>query len=40
MDIWNKKVDITPNMLKLIAELDEFKGSWSALGQLALIDSL
>ena len=35
MDIWNKKLNITPKILKLIAELDEFKGSWSALGQLA-----
>ncbi len=35
MDIWNKEIQITPKILKLIAELDEFKGSWQALGQLA-----
>jgi hypothetical protein len=26
---------ITPEILKLIAEIDEFKGSWKALGMLA-----
>ncbi len=35
MEIWQKNVQITPKILKLIAEIDEFKGSWSALGQLA-----
>ena len=35
MDIWNKEIQITPKILKLIAEIDEFKGSWQALGQLA-----
>jgi len=35
MEIWQKSVQITPKILKLIAEIDEFKGSWSALGQLA-----
>lgn len=27
--------DITPEILILIAEIDEFKGAWRALGQLA-----
>lgn len=35
MEIWQKEIQITPKILKLIAEIDEFKGSWSALGQLA-----
>lgn len=26
---------ITPEILSLIAEIDEFKGAWKALGQLA-----
>ena len=29
------QLTITPEMLRLIAELDEFKGRWQALGQLA-----
>jgi Fic family protein len=29
------QLQITPEMLRLIAELDEFKGRWQALGQLA-----
>src|ERR1700754_4864910 len=28
-------LDITPEVLNLIAELDEFKGAWQALGSLA-----
>ena len=35
MDLWNKQIQITSKILKLISELDEFKGSWLALGQLA-----
>lgn len=35
MEIWNKGLQITANILKLIAEIDEFKGSWRAIGQLA-----
>lgn len=35
MELWNKKINITPEMLKLIAKIDEFKGSWRAIGQLA-----
>lgn len=35
MDLHLKKISITPKILKLISELDEFKGSWMALGQLA-----
>lgn len=35
MKIWDKKVQITPKILKLIAEIEEFKGSWSAMSQLA-----
>jgi Fic family protein len=35
MNLWEKKIQITPKILKLIAEIDEFKGSWAALGQLA-----
>ena len=43
MDMLDKKMDminsttleITPELLNLIAEIDEFKGSWKALGTLA-----
>jgi hypothetical protein len=28
-------IQITPEILNLIAELDEFKGAWKALGSLA-----
>lgn len=35
MDLWNKNVAISPKILKMIAEIDEFKGPWKALGQLA-----
>ncbi len=35
MKIWQKALKISPKILKLIAEIDEFKGSWQALGQLA-----
>ena len=28
-------LEITPELLNLIAEIDEFKGSWKALGTLA-----
>lgn len=34
MKIWSKRLEITPRILRLIAEIDEFKGSWAALGQL------
>ena len=30
-----KTLQITPDVLKLITEIDEFKGAWRALGQLA-----
>ena len=30
-----KKTEITPELLRLIAEVDEFKGRWEALGSLA-----
>lgn len=33
MDI--SSIEITPEILNLIAEIDEFKGSWKALGTLA-----
>ena len=33
MDI--SSIEITPKILNLIAEIDEFKGSWKALGTLA-----
>ena len=29
-----KSLIITPEVLKLIAEIDEFKGQWKALGKL------
>lgn len=35
MKLHEKNIIITPKMLKLISEIDEFKGSWAALGQLA-----
>ncbi len=35
MNIWEKKIQITPKILKFIAEIDEFKGSWAAIGKLA-----
>jgi len=35
MELHKKNIIITPKILKLIAEIDEFKGSWAALGQLA-----
>ena len=28
-------LNITPEMLRLIAQIDEFKGAWKALGSLA-----
>jgi Fic family protein len=33
--IETRTIDITPDMLRLIAEVDEFKGAWRALGALA-----
>lgn len=30
-----KSLEITPEILLLIAEIDEFKGAWRALGNLA-----
>ncbi len=35
MELHEKHITITPKILKLIAEIDEFKGSWLSLGQLA-----
>ena len=35
MEIHKKLIIISPKILKLIAEIDQFKGSWIALGQLA-----
>ena len=32
---WLERLDITPGMLRRIAEIDEFKGQWQALGRLA-----
>ena len=34
MELHGKEISITPKILKLIAEIDEFKGSWLSLGQL------
>lgn len=35
MKIHQKTINISPKILKLISQIDEFKGSWIALGQLA-----
>jgi len=35
MELYEKQISISPKILKLIAEIDEFKGSWLSLGQLA-----
>lgn len=35
MELHEKTIAITPKILKLIAEIDEFKGSWLSLGSLA-----
>jgi hypothetical protein len=35
MPIHTTSLEITPEILSLIAELDEFKGAWRALGTLA-----
>ena len=32
---WLERLNITPGMLRRIAEIDEFKGQWQALGRLA-----
>ncbi len=32
---WFKNFEITPTTLKQIAQIDEFKGRWKALGRLA-----
>ena len=32
---WLERLDITPGILRRIAEIDEFKGQWQALGRLA-----
>jgi len=32
---WLEKLKITPTILRQIAEIDEFKGQWKALGKLA-----
>ncbi len=36
MPINTASLTITPQMLSLIAEIDEFKGAWRALGTLGL----
>ncbi|MBI2519760.1 MAG: Fic family protein [Bdellovibrio sp.] len=33
MELYKKQILISPKILKLIAEIDEFKGSWSSLSQ-------
>ena len=35
MGINSSTIQITPEILSLISEIDEFKGAWKALGQLA-----
>jgi len=35
MQLWTKEIEISPKILKMISEIDEFKGSWKAIGQLA-----
>ena len=35
MKLYQKAIIITPQILKLISEIDEFKGSWTTLGRLA-----
>ncbi len=35
MELHEKYITISPKILKLIAEIDEFKGSWLSLGRLA-----
>lgn len=35
MGITSSTIQITPKILSLISEIDEFKGAWKALGQLA-----
>lgn len=35
MELHEKNIIISPKILRLIAEIDEFKGSWLSLGQLA-----
>ena len=34
-DICTDRLKITPEILKLIAEIDEFKGAWAAIGRIA-----
>ncbi len=34
-DIWTDTLKITPEILKLIAEIDEFKGAWTAIGRIS-----
>ena len=36
MGMRTESLQITPEILRLIAEIDEFKGAWRALGQLIL----
>lgn len=33
--IWTETLKITPEILKLIAEIDEFKGAWAAIGRIS-----
>ncbi len=33
--IWTDTIAITPAILKLIAEIDEFKGAWTAIGRIS-----
>ena len=32
-DIQTAALEITPEILRLIAEIDEFKGAWAAIGR-------
>ena len=33
--IRTESIEITPGILKLIAEIDEFKGAWTAIGRIS-----
>ena len=33
--IRTETIEITPKTLKLIAEIDEFKGAWTAIGRIS-----
>ena len=34
-NIYTDTLKITPEILKLIAEIDEFKGAWAAIGRIS-----